>query len=291
MAGGRGSRLTEEPPRDGAAVAAGDGAIGDGLVGNKATARVLMVLSALSGGLESYGVTELSRELGMTKNMISRALSTLERHGYVARDPTGKRYQLGPGVLRLAGAGLPDLNLPEFCAPFMRRMREIAGETATLAVPWGRSAVTVSGVRGRGLIARGIPLGRVMPLHISPASRAILASFPDDAIARYVEQPLERFNEQTLTTPEQIRHEVEAVRQRGYATVFGDHWRGLNGISFPVPSSGPYPHASITVGGPVERLTDDALANVIDELQALAAELARSSALYPPEYLRSPQGL
>jgi len=257
---------------------------GDGLVGNKATARVLMVLSELAGGDASYGVTELSRQLGMTKNMVYRALSTLSRHGYVVRDPSGARYQLGPGVLRLAGAGLPDLNLPDFCAPALRRMRELTGETATLAVPWGRSAVTVGGVRGRGVLARRIPLGRVMPLHISPASRAILASFPDHAIERYLEQPLERFSGLTLTTPEQIWREVETVRERGYATVFGDHWRGVNGVSFPVPASAEYPHGSITVGGPAERLNDARLEELIEELRAVAEELAQSSRLYPSEY-------
>jgi DNA-binding IclR family transcriptional regulator len=275
------------PSRPTAAVAPAppaERANGDGLVGNKATARVLMVLSELAGGSESYGVTELSRELGMTKNMVYRALSTLLRHGYVVRDATGARYQLGPGVLRLAGAGLPDLNLPEFCAPFMRRMREISGETATLAVPSERNAVTVAGVRGRGVIARRVPLGRVMPLHISPASRAILASFPDHAIERYLQQPLERFSGLTLTTPERIWREVEAVRERGYATVFGDHWRGVNGVAFPLPASAEYPHGSITLGGPAERLTDDRLAAMLGELREVMDELARSSRLYPSEY-------
>src|SRR4051794_40029248 len=98
---------------------------GDGLVGNKATARVLIVLSRLAGAQGSFGVTELSRDLGMTKNMVYRALSTLARHGYVVRDATGSRYQLGPGVLRLAGAGLADLDLPQLATPAMRRMREL----------------------------------------------------------------------------------------------------------------------------------------------------------------------
>src|SRR4051794_40289465 len=102
------------------AVAAHSDRADGGLVGNKATARVLIVLSRLAAGDGSHGVTELSRELGMTKNMVYRALSTLARHGYVVRDATGSRYQLGPGVLRLAGAGLPDLDLPALAEPYMR---------------------------------------------------------------------------------------------------------------------------------------------------------------------------
>jgi DNA-binding IclR family transcriptional regulator len=251
---------------------------------NKATARVLLVLSALAEGPETQGVTELSKTLGMTKNMVHRALSTLVRHGYAARDPSGSRYQLGPGILRLARAGLPELDLTELCVPFMRRMRELTGETVTLAVPWERSAVTVSGVRGRGVIARRVPLGRVIPLHVSPASRAILAAFPDAAVDRYLEGPLEYFSRATLTQPAKVWAEVRAVRARGYATAIGDHWRGTNGVAFPVPAASDYPHGSVTVAGPAERLTQNALEAVLPDLVDIAGQLSRQSGLYMAAY-------
>jgi IclR family acetate operon transcriptional repressor len=257
---------------------------GAALVGNKATARVLIVLAQLADGRESYGVSELSRKLGMTKNMVYRALTTLARHGYVVRDPTDTRYQLGPGALRLGASGLPALDLPALSAPAMRRLRDITGETTTLAVPWGRSAVTVSGVRGRGVIARRVPLGRVMPLHISPASRAILAAFPDDAIGRYFEQPLERFNAATLVEPDRLWEEIKAVRRRGYATATGDHWVDSNGVAFPLHSGNGFPHGSITVAGPSERLTDERLEACLPELVAVMADLESYTSLYVAEY-------
>jgi IclR family acetate operon transcriptional repressor len=256
----------------------------DGLAGNKATARVLIVLTRLAEGAETQGVTELSRELGMTKNMVSRALSTLVRHGFAVRDESGVRYQLGPGIARLAIAGLPELDLEALCAPFMRQMRDVTGETVTLAVPWGRNAVTVYGVRGRGVIARRVPLGRVIPLHVSPASRAILAAFPDPAIEQYLERSLERFSSATLTDPAAIWTEVRAVRARGYATVIGDHWRGTNGVAFPLPAGSEYPHGSVTIAGPADRLAPRELERVLPELRSIADELSGQTVLYASEY-------
>lgn len=251
--------------------------------GNKATARVLTVLDQLVGGAESYGVSELSRALGMTKNMVHRALTTLARHGYVVRDAAG-RYRLGPGILQLGATGLPELNLPELCTAFMRRIRDLTGETVTLAVPAGRSAVTVGGVRGRGMIARTVPTGRVIPLHVSPAARAILAYFPDDGIDRYLGQPLARFTRDTLVEAEDIWHEVEAVRARGYAGVLGDHWRETQGAAFPILASGDYPHGSITVGGPVERLSLRRLHELLPDVRGIMAELNAQTSLYSSTY-------
>jgi DNA-binding IclR family transcriptional regulator len=252
--------------------------------GNKATARVLLVLEHLTRGSESYGVSELSRELGMTKNMVHRALATLSRNGYVVRDASGTRYRLGPGILQLGAAGLPELNLPQLCDPFMRRMRDLTGETVTLAVPFDRSAVTVGGARGRGTLARTIPTGRVLPLHVSPAGRAILSYFPDDALERYLAQPLERITERTLVDPPDVRAEVAAVRARGYATVLGDHWRGIQGAAFPVLASGDYPHGSITVGGPSERFSVEDLHAVLPALRHEMAEVNRHAGVHSSTY-------
>jgi DNA-binding IclR family transcriptional regulator len=266
-----------------------DAAPGAELAGNKATARVLLVLGRVAAAESgSYGVSELSRELGMTKNMVYRALITLERHGFVVRDPSGTRYQLGPGVLRFAGGGLPDLNLPEICAPYMQRMREVSGETVTLAVPSGRMAVTVHGYRGRGVIARRVPLGRVIPLHVSPAARAMLAHFPPDFVDRYADEPLERFTAATITEADALRAELAAIRDRGRATSFGDHWRGGQAVAWALPGSGEFPHGSVTVSGPAERLTDTRLDGFVPELEAIVEELRRHTALYPSDYTGEP---
>lgn len=255
-----------------------------GSAGNRATARVLLVFSELAASPGSCGVSELNRKLGMSKNMVYRALTTLVRHDLAIRDNAG-RYHLGPGVFRLGTAGLPDLYLPGLCEPVMRRIRDLTGETITLAVPNARSAVNVGGVRGRGVIARRIPLGRRVPLHAGPASRAILAYFPDDAVARYLERPLEPFARAVLTGPDAVWEEVRAVRERGYATFIGDQWGGSHGVAFPVLAGGEYPHGSITVAGPTTRITPERLETFLPELRAIIDDLNRRSRLYMSDYV------
>jgi DNA-binding IclR family transcriptional regulator len=253
--------------------------------GNRATARVLLILSQFTDGSASHGVTELSRELGMTKNMIHRALKTLTRYGYLVRDASGARYQLGPGVLQLGRNGLEPLNLPMLATPYLQRLQELSEETTSLAVRVGRTAVTIAGVRGRGHIARRVPFGRSVPLHASPASRAILAFLPDDEIAAHLAGgPLESFTPATITTDEGIWTEVAAVREAGYAMSFGDHvGRGATGISFPVLAGDGTPHGSVTIAGPSDRFTEERRAELIPAFRELMAELNRRSQLYPPE--------
>lgn len=257
--------------------------------GNRATARVLLILSQFAHDTDSHGVSELSRELGMTKNMIHRALKALTRYGYLVRDESGTRYQLGPGVLQLGRLGLEPLNLPVVASPYMQRMQELTEETVSLAVRTGRTVVTIAGLRGRGDIARRVPFGRFVPLHASPASRAILAFLPDEEIEAFLAAgPLERCTSTTLTSPEQIREEVRWVRAHGYARGRGDHARGATGAAFPILASDGTPHGSITIAGPDSRLPAERLDALLPDLLQLAAELNRHTQLYPAEPLTQP---
>ena len=74
---------------------------------NQATSRVLAVLTAFVGRNEARGVSEIARQLGMNKNMVHRALATLAAHGYIMRDGSGGRYQLGLRLLALGGVANP----------------------------------------------------------------------------------------------------------------------------------------------------------------------------------------
>src|SRR5262249_35118200 len=70
---------------------------------NQAAQRVLAVLSCFAGPERDLGVTELALRLGMNKNMVHRALTTLTAQGFVTRAADRTRYQLGYRVLALAG--------------------------------------------------------------------------------------------------------------------------------------------------------------------------------------------
>jgi DNA-binding IclR family transcriptional regulator len=256
--------------------------------GNRATARVLLVLSQFTDGRPSHGVSELSRELGMTKNMVHRALKILARYGYLVRDESGTRYQLGPGVLQLGRFGLEPLNLPRLADPYMHRMQEISEETVSLAVRAGRTAVTLAGLRGRGDIARRVPFGRSVPLHASPAARTILASLPDEEIEEYVSGPLERFTPTTPATPTAVWDDVREIRARGYALGLGEHVRATMGIGFPILASDGSAHGSLTIAGPLGRLPEDRVERIVPPLLEVMAELNRRSQLYPADLLAQP---
>jgi IclR family KDG regulon transcriptional repressor len=250
---------------------------------NKATVQILQVLSLYVGRRSSYGVTELSRELNISKNMAYRALSTLVREGFVVKDASGSRYELGFGVLEILDLDADlQFDVRSFCAPFLQRLHKLTGESIFLSVIVGLNHVTIDSVEAHGIRVSHNPRGLLVPLHASPASRVLLSFLSDEEITEYIRaaSPLKRFTATTITDPDELWKEVALVRAQGFARGYGDHYAHATYISFPVLDSTGRPHAAITVGGPADRLTEPQVERLLPGMMEIVTDMNSQSALY-----------
>ena len=228
------------------------------VVGNRSTIRVLQVFSRLAGYQRYAGVTELSRDLGMTKNMVYRALATLVEQGYVVRDPEGLLYSIGPGVINFQSREPLEIDVRAMCRPYLQELHELTGESVFFSIIVGRMRVNTDGIEAHGPRITHVNRGRPLPLHITATGRVLLASLTDEQIKQYIQlaEPLDRYAEGRLRTADQVWTEVQMIRELGYRLDYSDNLIGVNRAvfaAFPLCDSDGRPHGSITVGGPVER--------------------------------------
>src|SRR6266566_6132793 len=153
---------------------------------NQAANRVFAVLLAFAGRHDSRGVTELARELGTNKNMIHRALTTLVAGGYLTRDETGERYQLGFRLLALKTGVAGESDIVALARPVLERLHALTGESVYLSIIVGRNRVTVDDIQAEGARVLRSPRGAPVPLHCTKMSRVLLAHLKDDEIAAYL---------------------------------------------------------------------------------------------------------
>jgi DNA-binding IclR family transcriptional regulator len=214
--------------------------------------------------------------------MVSRALGTLMEQGYVVRDESRTRYQLGHGVLDLHARAV-ELDIRALCEPALRRLHDLTGESVFLSIIVGRNHVTIDSVEAHGVKVSHNPPGLPVPLHASPASRVLLAFLGDAEIDEYIRlaSPLKRFTATTLTDPAKLREEVQLVRRQRYAKGYGDHYTAGTYIAFPVLDSEERPHAAITVGGPRERFTQQRVDELLPAMLEIMEELNRKSRMHP----------
>ena len=251
---------------------------------NKATVRVLEVLSNFASDVSGYGVTELSLLLGMTKNMTYRALTTLVEQGYLVREKDGSRYQLGYRVLELQNPLAVEPDFRTLSAPYVRRINALTGESVGLAVRGGDYCVLIDGIETRKHGVWRVRVGALFPL-FGPASGRVMLAFDDNAaIADYIarNEPLRNPRTGELVDSARLLAEIEKIRRERRARVVRASNPQMVSVAFPVWDLDNRLHGSISVGGPRERF-ETQLDEQMPELIEIIEDLNRRSRLFPAD--------
>ena len=222
---------------------------------NKSTARILEVFSCFRDGQRSLRVSDLTRTLGMTKQMVIRALKTLLLQGYIVKDAEGRGYELGYRILELGNFDSAEPDLRQICAPYMQQIHALTRSLVLLAVPVGYHAIVIDGIDA--LSHHGFQLqrhrrGYPIPLNLGPMARAILAFLPDKEIQMFIEQgaPFANVSARYVADPDAdaLWAHIRLIRERGYDLGGGELIAGSFGMAFPIFDSTGYPIGAISLG-------------------------------------------
>jgi IclR family acetate operon transcriptional repressor len=224
----------------------------DGFRPVASVARALTLLEELRDSEQSLGVNELARRIGVNASTASRLLATLESAGMVQRDGQGP-YRLGFALLTLAERVISRLDLGALARPVLVELMERTGETATLSLPGEREAITVDSVPSRSSVVSMARLGRPSVSHATAVGKVMLA-FGGGPLPR--DRDLVALTDRTITDRAKLEAAIAEIRQRGYATVFGEREPDVNAIAAPVWSRAGTLAAILGIQGPSTRLED-----------------------------------
>ena len=248
---------------------------------NKGTVRVLQALSLFTRQ-PAWGVTEVSRALGCSKNSAFQALDTLVKEALVVRDPSGQRYQLSHGVIDFVGDG-EALDVRALCQPYLSRLQRLTGASTFLSIIVGRYSVCIDSMQALGVTVGYSPLSQPVPLHAGTSSRLLLACLDDEEIDRFIclAGSRQAFTPTTITEAGALWEEVRRIRVLGYSRSYEDFSTGATYLAFPVRGAMDRPLAAITIGGPIDRFTREVADGFVPAIRAVMAELNQHSRLFP----------
>ena len=175
----------------------------------------LAILENLATSQGSKGVTELSRELKLTKSNTFRLLQTLNTLGYV-KHLDDKTYAATLKTWQVGRSSVENLNLRAACAPEMAYLSQETGEAIYLAVPEGLNIIYIDKVESLKPIRSWNPIGGSAPIHCVGTGKAILSSNFEQLRAK-LDGRLVRYTDKTLTTLDEVAADVKETRKRGYA--------------------------------------------------------------------------
>jgi IclR family transcriptional regulator, pca regulon regulatory protein len=213
----------------------------DGTAFSQSLERGLAVLSAFTPDRPALGVSELARELALTRSTTHRYVATLARLGYLQQDDSTRRYRLGPRVLDLGFAMLGSLELREIAAPHLRRLTDMTGHTSNLAIRDDTDVILIDRVRGRPgryhHLEFTLHVGSRLPSYCSATGKALLAYLPGHDLDRLLDRiDLVQRGPRTLTDKSALLAELARIRHSGVAINDEELDNALRSIAAPVRS-------------------------------------------------------
>jgi DNA-binding IclR family transcriptional regulator len=193
--------------------------------------RGIRILEILADAREPLSIDAISQRLEVHRSVAYRLLRTLEDHGLVTRDGSG-RIQLGARMAALAAGVAHDLQaeaLPELTA-----VANELGMTCFLVVLDHDECVTLVSVEPRLAVASVAQRpGTRHPVTVGAPGKAILSVLPH--------------GEWPGDVPDHLRDEVTDAAARGFATSHDEVIPSLRSVSVPLIVRGRRPSAIAVV--------------------------------------------
>lgn len=198
--------------------------------------RAARIVEAIAA--EPRTVVELANAFDLHRSTMFRELQSLEAVGWVRRRPSG-RYALGTRLAALAKASLDSLDLRDVGAAHVRRLHRETGNTVHLAALMDHSIVYVDKAEDEAGVRMYSRVGRAVIPNCSGVGKVILADLDsDDRDAVLTATDWRAYTPHTITTREQLDHELDRVSECGYAVDDREFEDFVNCIAVPIRANG-----------------------------------------------------
>lgn len=236
--------------------------------------KAFRLLTHLASSSEPVALAELSRALKLPKPTTHRLARSIERAGFLHKDPLTRRYRLGAALEDLAigalryGAGHASRRL------IMNRLAERLGVRVNLVVLRAGSLSSVEWVESTAPLRVDIDAG-VMPVHCT-ASGKLLVAFGSPEFRKQILTlaPFRSRTKKTITGRRPFAQELEKTRKRGFAEDDQELLPGVNCLAVPVRNRAGEVVAGLAVMAPSATLSLARIRTHLAEIQKCAAMIS-----------------
>lgn len=235
--------------------------------------KAIDILDALSRGAEPRGVSDLARDVQLTKSNVHRILKTLASRGFVTQDPQSARYCLGLRLWEFGTVAVDRLDVKRVASRALSELAGVTRETVHLSVLSEADVVYVDKIDSPEPVRAYSRVGGRAPAYCVATGKALLAYASDTAV-HTVARGIVRHTERTVRNESELRRELDDVRRRGYALNHGEWRESVFGIAAPVRQAPGHVVAAVGISGPADRLRPKRMKELIPLVMATAAEIS-----------------
>ena len=195
--------------------------------------RILLCLARSTS--PKMNLTDICTAVGIHKSKGYSILNTLQQFGFVQKDPLGKKYSLGLGLISLSRRVLDNINYGEVAGPFLERLARKTHSTALFGLLSGEHVFVVGKQEADQNLGFTARVGHRFSISHGAHGKAIVAHLPEDERGRILKQKKLFFHgSASKLDRKRLKAELEQCRETGFAYDMGELNAGIHAIASPV---------------------------------------------------------
>lgn len=241
----------------------------------QSVARALNILELFEGS-NDLSVTEIAHRLDLSKSTAFGLINTLAHKGYLEQNPRDSRYSLGLKLLRLGGAVQRHSILVQRAKPFLEKLVQEFSETVHLTIERNGMVVYIEKILGEKAIFMQSAIGAENPMYCTGVGKCLLAYMPEAKRERLLRkmQPMEKRGPNTITDVDELRQELQAIRERGISIDDEEHVPGLMCIAAPIRNHEGEVVAAISISGAKSGISSKLVGRISEKVAWTAQQIS-----------------
>jgi IclR family pca regulon transcriptional regulator len=216
--------------------------------------RGLAMLQIFTRQAPALTLVELAAGLDLSRSAAYRLAYTLEKDGFIARDPASRRYRLTSKVLSLGFEYFSSQSITDQAQPYLRELSETVSASSYLVILDGCHAVYLAkGAPAAGMVSN-LQVGSRQAAHLTASGRILLGNLPDDRLKTVAAQISRDYRNTAIPPFAELARLVRQDAARGYVFHPSVLSPGVSSCAAPIRDASRNAVAAITVIGPSPHL-------------------------------------
>jgi len=247
----------------------------------RAVERALQVLACFDDQHSERGISEIAQAVDLHKATAHRIVTTLVNYGFLERADDGQKYRLGLELTNLGFKVIRRMDLRREALPFMKQLVQDWDETCDLSIFDQGKVFYVEVLRGNHALNISAGIGQRLPAHCTANGKLFLAHLPTNELDDFLSRPLTAYTENTITSPAELRNNLEICCNQGYAVDYEEYELGVCAVAAPIFNRRGTVIAAIGGPSPISRMTPERIAEIAGAFKEAARAISHRMGYNP----------
>ncbi|MFC1534006.1 IclR family transcriptional regulator [Thermodesulfobacteriota bacterium] len=241
--------------------------------------RGLEVLCLFSDTHPEWGITDISKIMGIAKSSVHRAVKTFEDMGFLRKSPLSRKYTLGFRTFEIGSAAVRQISLIPWARFHLQKLAQETDTTVSVRMLDGDGYIAVLCYESPNDLNGRSRQGIRRPWNFGAAGKLFSAFRPPEQLKKMIrETGLPQYTEKSITHVGTYLREMKEIRKQGYAVSDGEYIPWSFAVSCPIFNPDGNLLAAVVSGTPREGISTSRKKKIISTVVQKTSNVSRTMA-------------